>query len=829
MPKEELLQNNERSWKSKTRFRNPYDLWQRFEEVSSASRKKKAERAKIIELYERKPFKRVKGKKVFYEPNWGTYTDAINDYIRFFSSIVLDRKIWCRIETHEGVEEGIDSLYSDYITEAFHKYCINTWEKREDDMISAIHDDCFFNKGCLVWECPVDTYPCHCPTEDIYPDTNATTDVCSFDILFVRKRFTAVELYQKATDPYEKELGWNTDATLKALSNNISSLKECDSKDIVDMFRRGGIEQLDQDKLIPVIYCYVREYKPYGDGEEEYSKDKKYGNRISLMIIPEELISMGISIDSVNENKKPLLKRKDYLQYSDYYASDFSEILHLITSNVKRAYYDSSSFANQIYQPCKFHDQTHNSVIRAVKRNMRLYMKTGNTDTRTRLESADPNDEVFALNQDDMLEQITLRQDIAPVSELLRGMKNSISAFSPVDFQGTQASPKGYPITKRETDVLATQLDDSKSNTIKLMISKDRLFCKEMVRRFLASTEDSDTWENFKRFKAEMKRKDVPPSAWKEGNYVVYPRFNQYAGRASANYASAQALLQATQIKPASKAEEKAKRNLIASLVLEPNVHEYEDLGIQMDQELFIIGQENESLDNPIATPENNPVTQTDNHFLHIPHHMQDYMAKLQFGSQLLQQAAQEQSYKKMFLVETAANIINAQDNKGAHIQAHFVVAQKDSTKQDELKQLADTFKKIQQQQDAIANTVRQVQEQLIQEGAQSNLKDQEFVHRQRMDALEYNNTKAMNNLDFEKKTMQIQSTQTNNDAKQSQKVTHTEQDQMLHVQENAADLAFDVEKKKLELEATRIKNRLSASKSNGKKPTKTTTGSSES
>jgi hypothetical protein len=204
-------------------------------------------------------------------------------------------------------------------------------------------------------------------------------------------------------------------------------------------------------------------------------------------------------------------------------------------------------------------------------------------------------------------------------------------------------------------------------------------------------------------------------------------------------------------------------------------------------------------------------------------------MAKLQFGSQLLQQAAQEQSYKKMFLVETAANIINAQDNKGAHIQAHFVVAGKDTTKMDELKQLANTFKQIQQQQDNIANTVKQVQEQLIQEGAQSNLKDQEFVHRQRMDALEYNKAKAMNNLDFEKKTMQIESTQTNNDAKQAQKVTHTEQDQMLHVQGNAADLAFDVEKKKLELEATRIKNRLSAAKPNGKKPTQTTTGSSES
>ena len=338
--------------------------------------------------------------------------------------------------------------------------------------------------------------------------------------------------------------------------------------------------------------------------------------------------------------------------------------------------------------------------------------------------------------------------------------------------------------------------------------------CCEVYRRFINSTtEESECYEGFKRFKAEMKRLRVPDDAWKHDNVDIYPRFNQFAGRASVNYTMAQALLQATQVKPSSKGEAKAKRDVIASLVNESNVADYEDLAVQFDSELFIIGQENEALDNPFTSPQNVPVTETDNHMLHIQGHLQDYMAKLELGNKLIQMAAQDPSYRKTFFLERAADIINTQDNKGAHITAHFAVVSKDETKHQELRQLEQTFGQAQSQQDQLAAAVQGLQEQFAQQDAKSSVQDQELLHRQRMDELEYNKAKAMNQLDMEKKVSQIQTTAMNNDVKQEQKITHKSQDQEIKVKDKVVEVATKAEKNRLDIQKEQTKNAMEARK----------------
>jgi len=119
MPKEnEFLYTGEQTYKAKHRFRNPYELWQRFDELKNKQKEDGFERDRknLIEVYERKPYLIKRGGKNRAEPNWGVFKKSVDDYIRFFSTLALDRKVWCRIETFDGVEEQMDMTFSDAIT-----------------------------------------------------------------------------------------------------------------------------------------------------------------------------------------------------------------------------------------------------------------------------------------------------------------------------------------------------------------------------------------------------------------------------------------------------------------------------------------------------------------------------------------------------------------------------------------------------------------------------------------------------------------------------------------------------------------------------------------
>lgn len=798
-----VTDNNENYPGSDSRFANAVDLWDRYSDTKSSSKETLAEAGKIINMYQRKPYlKKINGKRID-EPNWGKFRAATDDYIKFFSALALDREIWCRVETYEGEMEEQSCYYSDTITSAFHKFCIKPWHEKEAEVIKCISDDCLFNRGAMIWENPIDTYPSHVPSEDVMPDTNATTNPKSFDILFVRWRYTAIELYDIATSNRPEDLGWNKAAIIKALRNQLSCLKSTPEDSVTEKFRRGGVPQSQRDQLINVVFCYFKEYK----------KKKKGGRdnlRISRMIIPEDLIAMGIT-----EHTAPSNRFAEAMCYVDYEYSCFTEVISMWTSNIERAFYSKESFAWQIYLGCKFYDNTMNSIIRGFRRSMRLYLKTSNESTRKKILAQDAEAEVVTFGADDDIAQFNVRQDMSAGGELLRNVTNSISSFSPNDFQGTQSSPKGYPITKGEAQILAAELDDSKAVSIKLFISANRMFVNELYRRFVSSTSGCDTHKNFQRFKKYLKSKDIPDSAWKFDEVEVYPRFNQFAGKASTNYATAKGLLEAAQIKPASKAEEKAKRDVIAALIGESNVYDYMDLGVQIENEIMIVGQENEALDNPAANPANIPVTPTDNHMLHIMGHLQDYVYKMNAASQLLKNAGTLSSPRKIILVEKAAEMINAQDAKGGHIEAHLQMLATDETKADELKEFMGQFNAARIQQDQLANMIAQYQQSMEQDQSTMIAQDMDLQHKARMNELDYNHTKAMNNLGLEKAGSQAIARQEATKANQELKAQGKAEDMSAKREAQNQEIEHQRQKGSIELQKEQVK--LAATKASSK------------
>lgn len=814
---------NEHSYESSHRFSNPYDLWTRYSETKRKSDEKRQADKKLVDMYKRVPHRIKRGGKPISEPNWGGFKSAINDQVKTLTSVALDRKVWCRINTYVGLEDNTDERNSDLITEAFHKFCITPWHKKEMETIRCCLDAVMFKKGVMYWDSPYEVYPCYIPQENVLPDTNATVDEDSFDILFIRDEVTAVTLYNEVKNKEKAErLGWNRRAILKALKSGINSLKDYTTKDILDRWRKGGVSQLDQDTLIPIVYCFVKEYE---EASEENADKQKKGNRISLTIIPENNHLFGVDN---TKSGKPSLKRDDCLRFVDYIYKDFTNVVSVRTSAITQPFYDNDSTGNELYLGFKFYDLSLNSVIRSIKRSMRLWIKTDNQDTRKKIQNSNPDDEVYFAGLDDTISANTFGVDISQMMEMMRTVMINMQNQTSMSSKSPMSSPKGYAISKGEAQILNERLDDSTKTDIKLFISKDRVLVEEIYRRFISVTDNHDKeYKNYKRFRDWLEAKGVPKEAWDYDNVEIYSRFNQFSGSASQNLASAQALVQATQLKPSSNGEQRAKRDLISSIVGESNIEDYLDSRPMIENEIMIIGQENESLDNPNANPINIPVTDSDNHIIHVEGHLSDMIYKLDFASKLLQQSAQDNSYMKMFFIERAADIINAQDNKGAHIEAHVFVLQQDETKAAQLQQLVGQLNQARQTQDLLANQVAQMRQALVEQGQQSSLQDQEFNHRQRMDELEFQKATAMNNLAVEKAAQASASKQDNSIRNQAIKETGKERDReqkqqvaQISVTEKAAKSDIEIQKERMKLEIERQKAVQKQNQTNNNNPT---------
>ncbi len=132
---------------------------------------------------------------------------------------------------------------------------------------------------------------------------------------------------------------------------------------------------------------------------------------------------------------------------------------------------------------------------------------------------------------------------------------------------------------------------------------------------------------------------------------------------------------------------------------------------------------------------------------------------------------------------------------------------QKDATKQDEVKQLADQFAQAQAQQDAAAGKVKQLQDQEIQANSKGNMQDLEFQHDKRMKDQEFQFTQAIDNLKLEKATNQTAIAHQKAEEKHQQDVAHTEQDQGLKVQDKQIDINAKQKQKELDIAAQQTKN----------------------
>lgn len=802
--KTNIVNSNERTVGHPHRFVSAFDLWTRFNDIKEKYNEKIKNREAIIRAYERQAYRQGR------DPNWGQFRGMIGKAIKQVVNTLLNRKVWARIETREGDDNSIQ--WSDDITEAFHKYCIKPWHKKDQLSIAIAKDAVLWNKAFLHWCSPFECYPEYLGIDDVYFDMNTKLDLDTCEICFIRKRMSLIQLYDKIEGDDGYTEGWNKTAVMQCLTDFADTLKSDSEDSVTEVFKRGGLTQADRDKRISLLFCYIKEYEP---AEEDH---ERAGNQYTLYVIPESPQGFGILKDGrTNEDE---VRERDYLLFNDYNCKSLTQVIGVQSMHYMDSIHSEDSFARQIFTTCKFYDNAMNRMIRAALRALKLYIKTSNPKTKAQLK-ASTDSEVEFLGDSDTVEQVQIRQNIGDVAQIARRAVIDMNEQFGTEFKGSANSEKGYPLTKGEAEIEANKLNDANSTDVKIMVSQNRATVEEIYRRFLLSQDHCAAYRGLEQFKKEMKKKKIPSSAYAYENVCVYSRYNQFAGSASASVSAAEALLQATQIVVSSPAEARAKRELLSALSGEANVSDFDTQVAQFDNELFIIGQENVDLDDPDILPVNIPVSSSDSHLLHIRGHLIDMQEKLRNANQKLVEYANTQSYRRLFILNSVANIVNAQDNKGAHIQAHIQLLSKDETHKDDLAQIMPVLRQTNQQQDLLANQILQAQQREETNQKIVSADDQAFQHQQRMNELQAQAFEAQKNYDLGKVASQTQARQQVTEQNQQIKVQHKQQDQELKTQGTAIDLAAKEEAAKLDIGKKAALNRLDIQKA-ANKPTAT-------
>lgn len=789
------LYNQEQTYEYRHRFSSSDDLWTRYVELRDRVNQGKKNREFLMMSYNRKPWKTSDGR---VEPNWGQFQFKVDERVRVLSGISLERRVWCRINTYHSDIDSENKKHSDLITEAFHEFCINGWKERDINTFKTSFDSVMFSKGVLFWESPLGCFPCVLNVEDVYPDTNASICPSTFDYVFIRKRYSLVELYNKITDKDIVEVeGWNKEAVLYLLSSCAEEFKNASPETMMEKLRRGEVSQLTQDQQISLMFAYVKEYK----------EDEDTGNQISLYVIPED-----DQYYKQNWSSSDSPKKKDFIRFSPYSHKCFTQILATRSSQLTEGYYSSPSFAEEIYLVCKEYDRVTNRAIAAVGINTSIFLKTGTQQTKEKLQKLREGI-VHILSMEDTIESLKVPIDPRLMTEMMRQLMIDTEKYNTASFQGSEASRKGYPLTAREIDAQRQTFDSTQSTETKIWVARDHMLVEELFRRFTDETCMQEGWEGheeFKRFKKFLKRAGVPTKAWKKENIVIQSRYNQFSGNASSRNQVAQALVQAVQLKPASPAEYRAKIDLISSIVGEANLSDYIDTNVKIDDEVVMIGQENQDLDDPLLNPANVPVLPSQNHVLHCEMHLEDYVEKMKVGNQLINVIMQTPpSARRSILLYQGIQIVNSQDFKAAHIIAHLQQLQSDAGKQDEIKQFEDVLKQLQGQHDRLkANYQKLDQEEMQNAQQQQNdpMNDLDFAHKARMYQLDEEHQNTLQNLALQKVMQQTEARQENTQRNQAIKEEGKKSDLDLKKEAAATDIAAKQEKARIDLTKEQLK-----------------------
>lgn len=734
----ELLSNLEKSFKGKRRFNDIQTLFGRYSSIKETADKEFSRRDKIVDEYERKPTIK-NGKK---NPNFGQLKGRVDDLIQILFDASTERGEIFKISLKKIPDKKLrpDKLsIEDRVTSLWHEIFWNTWETRWQEEGKDIKDVALFHKAVRFFE-----DGCYravsVPITRVYPDSNAGIDPSTWDYCFVEKRYSLAELYDIFQEDESESIGWNKNALEHILTHPyIFSQKRRGSQ---EAFYSGDVN-IDTDYEIILIDAYVKEYKK-----------NEVGNRISVYTFPADPIfcSLAKSKEEYQKYSGDKFHLNEFVKYSNRKYKCFTEKFAVRTTDNSYSYWKCASFAEQIYPACVFYNEAMNLVIRASIRNSILWLKSDKQETKDKIRNLG-TEEVQVLDPGVDLLQTRVKTDVRELTEIVRqAMIDTDAQFNVGSTPGSQ-NVKGYAITAKEAENIQFESTKSKSVTVKTFFGNDVRLYRRMFEVSLddSGSEDEDKSELRKIFFEELSLLEIPKSLLSPENITVTPIFNLQAISPTNRIAKSRGLVEALMFQPTTKGQQEAQREWVAAFVGSANVQYYIDKKDDIIDLQQKVGGENEDMDNPYLNPQNIPISPNDKHILEIPIHLADYEFKLKLAQNIIQNAQQLSPVRKVILINTAKDIVEAQDNKGGHIEAHIAAASSDERNIPRLKPLVDKFNQIRKVQDSLAAEIEKVISEFDSQSQESNGLTMEEQHKQRMNDLEFNQAQRMNDLDLRK------------------------------------------------------------------------------
>lgn len=732
----EILTNLESSYKKRRRFNDIQTLFGRYSSIKERADQAFSRREKIVDEYERKPTIK-NGKK---NPNFGQLKGRVDELIQVLFDASTERGEIFKVSLKKITDEKLraDKLeIEDQITSLWHEIFWNTWETRWQEEGRDIKDVALFHKSIRFFE-DGRYRAVSIPVTRVYPDSNAGIDPSTWDYCFVEKRYSLADLFDILKEEESTNLGWNKKALEHVLTHPyIFSQRRSGSS---EAFYSGDVT-IDLDYEVSLIDAYVKEYK----------KDEN-GNRISVYTFPADPIfcSFAKSRDEYQNSSADKFHLNDFVKYSGPKYKCFTDKFAVRTIDNSYSYWKGASFAEQIYPSCVFYNEAMNLVIRASIRNAILWLKSDKQETKDKIRNLG-TEEVQVLDPNVDLLQTRVKTDVRELTEIVRqAMIDTDAQFNISSSPGSQ-NVKGYAITAKEAENIQFESTKSKSVTVKTFFGNDVRLYRRMFELSLDDSGDEDESELLKIFLYELSARDIPKSLLKPDNITITPVFNLQAISPTNRIARSRGLVEALMFQPTTKGQEEAQREWVASFVGSANVQYYidkkEDI-IDLQQK---VGGENEDMDNPYLNPQNIPISPNDKHILEIPIHLADYEFKLKLAESIVKNAQQLPTIRKVVLINTAREIIEAQDNKGGHIEAHISAASSDERNIQRLKPLADRFNQIRKVQDYLSSEIDKTLKDIDSQSQESIGLTMEEQHRQRMNDLEFTQAQRMSDLDLRK------------------------------------------------------------------------------
>lgn len=675
-------------------------------------------REKFLRNYNRRDWRVVKkGETCRTEPNFGQFKFKIDAAISAFVMILTERKDWIKVEP-KYPEPGIQNKpFCDRVSSSFHKYFIRRWPKRFMMEAHAAFDMVMYGKAIEFWPSPGCVYTENIPVENVFPDSNAGLDTEKWSYVFIKKDFTVAELRAIYETSENKVLEDFNKKYLKTMIDYLEQYASLDNSKEASKMTGGEQSSSVRDMKISVVYAFVK---------DNFESDKK----VSCYVFHADLA------DYVDENKTRAENSRTpntrLLMMKDEYCECISQVLAVRAFQLTRSYWKFNSLAQQIYLATQLYDQSMNLMLRLAKRHAILYLKSSSPDTQKKL-MRQTDSEVQVVDSDvDFVQLGNQNSNIREIMEVTRQvMIDTENGQSITQAPGSQ-NTKGYAITAEEARLRSQQEGESQILSFKVMMNQDVALYSEIYRRAMIG-DDEDHKKGLTMFKKEMKMYNVDKSYYDYGDVYFVPSFTN-GGSQFARLSNANAVLEILSKQPIGMGQEQAQREAIAALVGVDSVDQYIQDKTTVNPVILKAGRENEDLDNPHVNPMNVPVLPDDKHLQEIPIHIADYEQKLKKSQVMLQMASQyPNNVKKLITVMMAADLIMAQDLKGAHIEAHIQAASNSKENMNQMKDDLDKLKALQGMQDQLTKQVTQLTEQLDQMMSQGAVQDVELEHKKAM------------------------------------------------------------------------------------------------